>query len=124
MGPRTIVYVCFFFSSRRRHTRLTCDWSSDVCSSDLQGVPFGWKPSGGQAASAPVQVSAASHGPAAARQTTPAAAKPSAGQALLTPSQLSATSQGPVAGRHSAVLFASAGQAALVPVQLSPRSQT
>src|SRR5690242_21193434 len=25
----------FFFSSRRRHTRLTCDWSSDVCSSDL-----------------------------------------------------------------------------------------
>src|SRR5690242_21285373 len=28
----------FFFSSRRRHTRLTCDWSSDVCSSDL--VPF------------------------------------------------------------------------------------
>src|SRR6266480_6125603 len=28
----------FFFSSRRRHTRLTCDWSSDVCSSDLGGV--------------------------------------------------------------------------------------
>src|SRR6516225_10433979 len=28
----------FFFSSRRRHTRLTCDWSSDVCSSDLAGV--------------------------------------------------------------------------------------
>src|SRR6266480_2657354 len=27
----------FFFSSRRRHTRLTCDWSSDVCSSDLLG---------------------------------------------------------------------------------------
>src|SRR6266480_6466642 len=27
--------VFFFFSSRRRHTRLTCDWSSDVCSSDL-----------------------------------------------------------------------------------------
>src|SRR6266480_5913019 len=27
----------FFFSSRRRHTRLTCDWSSDVCSSDLFG---------------------------------------------------------------------------------------
>src|SRR6267142_5323642 len=26
----------FFFSSRRRHTRLTCDWSSDVCSSDLR----------------------------------------------------------------------------------------
>src|SRR5580698_4905952 len=28
----------FFFSSRRRHTRLTCDWSSDVCSSDLAGA--------------------------------------------------------------------------------------
>src|SRR2546426_11049812 len=27
--------VCFFFSSRRRHTRLQGDWSSDVCSSDL-----------------------------------------------------------------------------------------
>ena len=32
-------YVCvfFFFSSRRRHTRLVSDWSSDVCSSDLDG---------------------------------------------------------------------------------------
>src|SRR6266480_447409 len=28
--------LLFFFSSRRRHTRLTCDWSSDVCSSDLE----------------------------------------------------------------------------------------
>src|SRR6266853_534672 len=27
--------VSFFFSSRRRHTRFDCDWSSDVCSSDL-----------------------------------------------------------------------------------------
>src|SRR2546426_9189314 len=27
--------ICFFFSSRRRHTRLQGDWSSDVCSSDL-----------------------------------------------------------------------------------------
>src|SRR6266571_65874 len=31
----------FFFSSRRRHTRLTCDWSSDVCSSDLGGCLSG-----------------------------------------------------------------------------------
>src|SRR5438477_2251214 len=30
-----VVLFFFFFSSRRRHTRLTCDWSSDVCSSDL-----------------------------------------------------------------------------------------
>src|SRR5688572_25764164 len=29
------VYYFFFFSSRRRHTRFDCDWSSDVCSSDL-----------------------------------------------------------------------------------------
>src|SRR5260370_22632621 len=28
----------FFFSSRRRHTRFKCDWSSDVCSSDLRFV--------------------------------------------------------------------------------------
>src|SRR5437762_12378985 len=27
--------MCFFFSSRRRHTRYIGDWSSDVCSSDL-----------------------------------------------------------------------------------------
>src|SRR2546426_7315139 len=30
------IYVFFFFSSRRRHTRLQGDWSSDVCSSDLR----------------------------------------------------------------------------------------
>src|SRR5688572_33461495 len=28
----------FFFSSRRRHTRFDCDWSSDVCSSDLWNI--------------------------------------------------------------------------------------
>src|SRR5690242_5484585 len=33
--------IAFFFSSRRRHTRLTCDWSSDVCSSDLGRVTTG-----------------------------------------------------------------------------------
>src|SRR5256886_1686692 len=27
-----------FFSSRRRHTRFDCDWSSDVCSSDLEPI--------------------------------------------------------------------------------------
>src|SRR5688572_32433977 len=38
---RFVSYCCnfcvffFFFSSRRRHTRFDCDWSSDVCSSDL-----------------------------------------------------------------------------------------
>src|SRR5438309_6316571 len=34
------VVLFFFFSSRRRHTRWNCDWSSDVCSSDL-GEPKG-----------------------------------------------------------------------------------
>src|SRR5260370_24608064 len=32
----TLVHSFFFFSSRRRHTRFKCDWSSDVCSSDLR----------------------------------------------------------------------------------------
>src|SRR6266480_3348941 len=36
---RWATLVFFFFSSRRRHTRLTCDWSSDVCSSDLAVLP-------------------------------------------------------------------------------------
>src|SRR2546430_3497516 len=31
-------HVGFFFSSGRRHTRFDCDWSSDVCSSDLVSV--------------------------------------------------------------------------------------
>src|SRR5215211_8060693 len=42
----------FFFSSRRRHTRSLCDWSSDVCSSDLpervQAVIYGQVLQGGQ----------------------------------------------------------------------------
>src|SRR5688572_32536516 len=50
---------CFFFSSRRRHTRFDCDWSSDVCSSDLRRVeedhygvliPFYFAAEGGKAA--------------------------------------------------------------------------
>src|SRR5947207_14155857 len=35
-----IILYFFFFSSRRRHTRSLCDWSSDVCSSDL--FMLGW----------------------------------------------------------------------------------
>src|SRR2546430_12957248 len=37
MKSVTLKYLIlfFFFSSRRRHTRFDCDWSSDVCSSDL-----------------------------------------------------------------------------------------
>src|SRR5256886_12417460 len=42
----------FFFSSRRRHTRFDCDWSSDVCSSDLSipavsRIAFVWGGMGG-----------------------------------------------------------------------------
>src|SRR2546430_7114601 len=39
--PAPRLYVIggrFFFSSRRRHTRFDCDWSSDVCSSDLSAA--------------------------------------------------------------------------------------
>src|SRR5438034_3605363 len=48
-----LIRFCFFFSSRRRHTRSLCDWSSDVCSSDLAYEPRlyqkpvgGWPPNG------------------------------------------------------------------------------
>src|SRR5256885_9771221 len=47
----SVNWVVFFFSSRRRHTRLQGDWSSDVCSSDLtltelmsRKTPVGWMP--------------------------------------------------------------------------------
>src|SRR5207237_2138764 len=33
-----VLFSFFFFSSRRRHTRFKCDWSSDVCSSDLRAA--------------------------------------------------------------------------------------
>src|SRR5438034_8744460 len=38
MSFKTSYGTLFFFSSRRRHTRSLCDWSSDVCSSDLAGA--------------------------------------------------------------------------------------
>src|SRR5256885_8105079 len=48
MAAMVRLEVCvFFFSSRRRHTRLQGDWSSDVCSSDLLAFmicPFWQKP--------------------------------------------------------------------------------
>src|SRR5215467_8702914 len=37
-----VFYIFFFFSSRRRHTRLQGDWSSDVCSSDLRSRGRPW----------------------------------------------------------------------------------
>src|SRR3989440_3414590 len=40
----TLCCIVFFFSSRRRHTRSDRDWSSDVCSSDLQQFAHCGKP--------------------------------------------------------------------------------
>src|SRR5262249_59169286 len=58
--------ICFFFfSSRRRHTRLVSDWSSDVCSSDLAAAA--------EARSASHRSALAiSYGPGRAHAATPA----------------------------------------------------
>src|SRR5690606_40983005 len=56
------LFVCiFFFSSRRRHTRFSRDWSSDVCSSDLDKPSTGrfrgqgnWRPVHGDVGWRPV----------------------------------------------------------------------
>src|SRR2546430_4011527 len=48
--PEGVAKSGFFFSSRRRHTRFDCDWSSDVCSSDL----VAWQYIGAQVAGAVV----------------------------------------------------------------------
>src|SRR2546427_12026475 len=45
------VCLLFFFSSRRRHTRFDCDWSSDVCSSDLPARRSCARPRGSSAPS-------------------------------------------------------------------------
>src|SRR2546430_13323078 len=40
IAGRKMAWLSFFcFSSRRRHTIFDCDWSSDVCSSDLANTP-------------------------------------------------------------------------------------
>src|SRR5256885_4097275 len=41
-NPMRLRFIVFFFSSRRRHTRLQGDWSSDVCSSDLHEFVLGY----------------------------------------------------------------------------------
>src|SRR2546429_5237632 len=52
-----VCYVSlFFFSSRRRHTRCSRDWSSDVCSSDLDGKPVRVSYVRSQISSAPANV--------------------------------------------------------------------
>src|ERR1700690_604896 len=69
-------------------------------------VPEGWKPSDGQAAAEPVQLSATSQRPAEGRQTRELGWKPSGGQAAAEPVQLSGTSQAPTEGRQTTVLAA------------------
>src|SRR5256885_7702636 len=50
IASKVIAILLFFFSSRRRHTRLQGDWSSDVCSSDLK-PSSPWLPRGTYASS-------------------------------------------------------------------------
>src|SRR5687768_18164436 len=49
----------FFFSSRRRHTRCSRDWSSDVCSSDLSAGRGGARPGVGEGGGGAASVGAA-----------------------------------------------------------------
>src|SRR2546430_8435095 len=55
--------VVFFFSSRRRHTRFDCDWSSDVCSSDLPARPPRDASGGGDGGAAGVRAELAMSAP-------------------------------------------------------------
>src|SRR5260221_173255 len=66
-------FVFFFFPSRRRHTRSLCDWSSDVCSSDLKLPP-----------ATSVATAAANKAAPAAAAATPAATKEAAQSAGAT----------------------------------------
>src|SRR2546422_7445486 len=50
VGIRGVHLCLFFFSSRRRHTRCSRDWSSDVCSSDLFDVAWVRAMGGGRGA--------------------------------------------------------------------------
>src|SRR5690606_41937293 len=61
----SVFVLYFFFSSRRRHTRFSRDWSSDVCSSDLVGLTLaaialggcgGGEPSGTDPGTAPTGI--------------------------------------------------------------------
>src|SRR5579875_1957217 len=72
LEQHTCKTYCFFVSSRRRHTSSLCDWSSDVCSSDLEHQLLGGGGAGGQAhplhAGHPGGVELASVGDQIARQ--------------------------------------------------------
>jgi len=103
------------------------DWQVSVCVQalpSLHAVPFARFTSAGQDAVVPLQLSAASHWPAAGRHTVVEGWNASAGQAADVPVQVSATSQAPADARQSvpAATIESAGQAADVPLQVSGTS--
>src|SRR6266568_8202310 len=106
----------FFFSSRRRHTRWNCDWSSDVCSSDPPPAARAWPdgptslvPAGAAAPSpspattlTPVPPGSAPRSPA--DPSVPMAVPPSA--AAVPPSAAAVPASVPAAGRGAALAAA------------------
>src|SRR3989441_9201988 len=86
----------------------------------MHAVPLACLASAGHAALEPVQVSAKSHAPAAARHTVLAGWKVSPGQPVLVPSQVSAASQVPAAGRHTVPAWPAGGwHVSQAPLQVS-----
>ena len=84
--------------------------------SPVQAVPAGLLASAGQLGPVPVHISAGSHSPADARQTTKPGRNPSAGQLVLVPVHVSTSSQMSAAGRHTVPAFpAGCWQASLDP---------
>src|SRR5207249_4029135 len=88
--------------------------------SSVHAVPAGLLASAGHVADDPVHISAGSHSPADARQTTKLGSNMSLGQVLLVPVQFSSTSQTPAAARQTApALPAGCWQASLEPLHVS-----
>ena len=88
--------------------------------SSLHAVPDGLLASAGQLGPVPGHISAGSHSPVEARQTTKLGSNMSVGHVLLVPVQVSSTSQAPAAARHTVpALPAACWQASLVPLHVS-----
>src|SRR5260370_2847536 len=114
-----LLVIFFFFSSRRRHTRFKCDWSSDVCSSDLVSGGGGrhagllpGDPPPGRDGSAEAEVPGG--GPQAAAEPLVHAAGPPGAQAAL-PGGQAATVGGPQRLRRLGLRRAPAGRLGPVP---------
>src|SRR5579862_3318322 len=95
--------VCFF-SSRRRHTRWNCDWSSDVCSSDLSRSPRRPPPPSRTTPREPVPGAKLPLAPASARTSTCAGPEhgslPHPGQSATSPRPPRVCSQFPPQRKH------------------------